>query len=1192
MIDTKETGNNHQPLLSEIGFTNPQNALARIQRLVAIDPRGFAEVLPWLVSALQNAADPDRSFVNFERLVDAYGSRLFAQIKENPRLLEILITLFSNSAFLTEILLGTPEAVPLLTKRALLTEKKTVEQYLYEANNSYQTESGDAAKLDALRQYQHRQLLRIGVSDFLDLFDLTTVFSQLSRMAIGIVRSCLALAVEQTGTSAAGFSVLAMGKLGGRELNYSSDIDLLFIARQDPENYTRLGKQLIENLSKTTPKGFLYRVDMRLRPWGHDGALVSTLEGYLRYFKEHALLWEKQAFLKARPIAGSLSLGEDLRKSVEPWMYSIPAAEVRAGIHSMKQRTESFLLEKGRKWGEVKLGEGSIRDVEFVVQSMQMTHPNIKTRRTLKAIPLLRDSRLLTPIEARTLSEGYIFLRTVEHYLQITDYQQTYTLPSDPESLRLLARRLGFEGNGAAERLVSAFENHCQAIRAVYMKHIGDQPEVKYEFTNEETKKMEQHIARMDSSYSIVFTPDEIAHHTRLTDKLESDRPVIVDPRPLQDNRWQVTIVGYDYLGVLSLICGLMFLYGLDILESQVFTYEAREKSNGDSGLKKIVDVFIVRPLKGEVINAEMWERYAEELHTLIKKVQAGARREAQGMLVKRVAGKFHGQPLESTPLYPVEIEIDNQGNEKYTVLRIGAPDTAGFLYEFSNGLALSHINIVRMFVQTVGSRANDIIYVTNDKGEKIVSPAKQRELRAATVLIKHFTHLLPYSPNPESALLHFREFLHQLFERPNWVDEFAKIERPEVLNALAKLLGVSDFLWDDFLRMQYTNLFPIVRDVNELETKRNRRQLEEILDKEIKKAKDWQVALNTFKDREMFRIDMRHILGYSSEFGDFSEELTDLVEVVANTAFDYCYRELCSEYGKPELEDRSTAHACLLALGKCGGRELGFASDIELMFVYSGQGKTTGKKRIATSSFYEELVQSFTNAIQARQEGVFHLDLQLRPYGKAGSPAVSFDAFNKYYSPNGPAWPYERQALVKMRPIAGDIALGDKLSRLRDEFVYNGDPFDVISMRAMRERQVRHLATAGTFNAKFSPGGLVDLEYLVQGLQINHGASDPSVRSTNIRSAMAALHKAGVLSASDYDQLRKAHTFLRWLIDSLRVVRGNAKDVNIPPYESEEFAYLARRLRYGADIEQLAKDLSRYPQEVVEVNLRLLPVP
>jgi glutamate-ammonia-ligase adenylyltransferase len=107
--------------------------------------------------------------------------------------------------------------------------------------------------------------------------------------------------------------------------------------------------------------------------------------------------------------------------------------------------------------------------------------------------------------------------------------------------------------------------------------------------------------------------------------------------------------------------------------------------------------------------------------------------------------------------------------------------------------------------------------------------------------------------------------------------------------------------------------------------------------------------------------------------------------------------------------------------------------------------------------------------------------------------------------------------------------------------------------------------------------------------MQITHGVNNPALRLTNIRLAMAALAKAGILSADDYARLRKAHTFLRWLIDSLRVVRGNTKDVNIPPFDSEEYAFLARRLRYGSDTARLREDLTRYPMDVQELNLRLL---
>jgi glutamate-ammonia-ligase adenylyltransferase len=1183
-----------QTMLQGYNFVDWKSAWTILKRLESRHSDNFRDIFSYLMSMLGSSADPDRSLVNFERLADGSGLSFFGDLKENPRLIEILVTIFSASPFLTEILLGTPDALDLLNQREALTERKTIEQYQTGAISAFQAEKTDLDRLNVLRRYQRRQLLRIGASDFLDLYDLRAVFSQLSRLAIGMVRACLALAVDQTGVSSVGFSILAMGKLGGWELNYSSDIDLLFIARQNDEDHFRLAKQLIENISRTTSEGFLYRVDLRLRPWGHDGPLITTVDGYIQYFRENALLWEKQAFLKARPIAGNLGLGEELRHEIEPYLFHIPQEEVRTSIFNMKKRTEEFLQEKGRQWGEVKLGKGSIRDIEFVVQSLQLTHPSIRTRSTLKAILRLREEALITPIEARTLSDGYIFLRTIEHHLQIIDYQQTYTLPSDPTALALLARRLGFEGDRAGERFTLQFEQHSRAIRAIFLKYIGNEPETGSLVSLDVSQKVLEHVDRMDASYTTTFSPEEITQHTQLAEELSREKPVSVNIQPIEGLRWRITVVGFDYLGELSLICGLMFLYGLDILESHAFTYEPKEASQNSnssaSTRQKIVDVFVVQYVRSESSDALMWANYARDLHALIMKLQSGKRREAQGELAKRVAAMFQNLALDTTPLYPIDIKIDNEVSKRYTVLEIGTTDTVGFLYEFSNALALSHINIVRMEVRSIGNRVNDTFYVTDNEGQKIIAPKKQRELRAATVLIKHFTHLLPHSPNPEIALLHFREFIAQLFERPNWPDELTKIDRPEVLNALAKLLGVSDFLWDDFLRMQYSNLFPIVRDVNALETALDHGQLEEELLNAFGQNGDWREAINAFKDRQMFRIDMRHILEYTKEFWDFSSELTDLAEVVITASFEHCYEELILKYGIPRLEDQQTCPVAIFALGKCGGRELGFASDIELMLIYAGQGNTAGPKSITNSGFFEELIQSIEKSFRTRQEGIFHIDLQLRPYGKAGSQAVSLDAFKNYYALNGPAWPYERQALVKLRRISGDHLLGEQVYRLRDQFIYNGEPFDITAMRAMRERQVHHLVTAGTFNAKYSPGGLADLEYLIQGLQITYGASDMSLRLTNTRLAMAALFKAGILSSQDYERLRKAHTFLRWLIDSIRVVRGNSKDVNIPPYNSDEFVYLARRLRYGSDIDRLLQDLSRYPLDVQELNQKLLP--
>jgi len=1145
---------------------------------------GFTALQPALLTALSAAPDPQRSLVNLERFAENYGPQLPLALQSNPRAIEVLCAVFSTSQFLTEILLRSPQSLETLLDRQQLTWRKTLEQY---ASESQALCLSALSPAEALRRYHQAELLRIGVCDFLALYDLPAVVSQLSRLAIGLLRTALDAACRETGISADGFCVLALGKLGGRELNYSSDIDLLFLSREDNPAVISLAQKLIHLLTANSGAGFLYRVDMRLRPWGSEGPLVSSLPAYLRYLTQTARLWEKQALLKARPVAGELALGETLRQTAAPLLFSANPQELRQHIAAMKDRTEEVLREKGRTWGEVKLGVGSIRDVEFVVQYLQLAHvhrlPGIRTRATLKALPRLRAAGLLTPAETRSLMDGYIFLRTIEHSLQILDYRQTYSLPSDPAALHLLARRLGFED---AASFLQRYEEHRLAIRAVYQRQISgvtDPPPTV-------SPVWQQHLSRLDSTYAETFSPQQTRHHAELAQRLSADIPAVVETQPLGEGRWQVTVIAYDYPGELSILCGLFFVYGFNIQQGDVFTYEP---APGEKA--KIVDVFTVQSIFFEPPAESLWQAYTRDLFDLLRLFRSGQRREARGLLARRVGSAFQLLPGKNSPMLPIEIEIDNQDSARYTALRINAPDTVGFLYEFTNALALTRTNIARMIVRTEGSRAHDLLLVTDERGQKITDSARQRELRAAIVLIKHFTHLLPHSPNPEAALLHFREFLAQLFSRPNWPNELTSLQRPEVLDALARLLGVSDYLWDDFLRMQYANLYPVLRDVDALNSAKPLPQLREELNQTLQTCRlgeetypNWRAALNAFKDRELFRIDMRHLLGLTAEFDDFSAELTDLADLLITAAVERLLAEAVSRCGQPLLADGSPCPLTVAALGKCGGREMGFASDIELMFLYSGPGQTSGPQTVENGQFYETLVQTFLETITARREGIFQIDLQLRPYGKNGPLAVSLPAFQRYYAPGGPAWEYERQALTRLRPLpVGGPAQAQQVVRLRDEFVFSGH-FDQTAMRAMRERQVRHLVRGGTFNAKYSPGGLVDVEYLVQGLQMRWGAQYPSLRQPNTRLALAQLHQEGLLSEDDYTLLRKAHTFLRWLIDSLRVVRGNSKDITVPPPESEEFAFLARRLRYGDDLACLQQDLLTYPTQVQEIAARL----
>ncbi|MEX0702636.1 MAG: glutamine synthetase adenylyltransferase [Planctomycetales bacterium] len=1252
-------------------FQDPPAAETRLRGLCATPEcrQALARSLPMLLVALSETPAPDRSLVNFERFLQAVPDRtaLLRRLAENPRAVEMLVRLFGSSQFLSEILVRNPGHLEQLTQQKRLAEHKSRRQIREQGMAAAEGERDTAGKLDALRRHQRWELLRIGACDSFGLMDFKTVTVQLSLLADSLVQNCLALAAGELGVPADDFVVLAFGKLGGEELNYSSDIDLVFLSRGDAARYWPLGQKLIHALMKPTGEGFLYRVDMRLRPWGRSGALVNTVESHLEYLRKSARQWERQALLKARPIAGDRELGEEFLARAQPLIYGGDPEAVRETVRDTKARIEAELERRGRKWGHVKSGEGSIRDIEFVAQLLQLVHgaqrPEVRSINTLDALVRLADFSLLEGHEYQQLASGYVFLRTIEHSLQLMYNKQEHALPEDPRELAYLAGRLDFPD---AVHFLNHYERHCAETRAIFARYVEGKAVPGRSLPRSAQELFADHRARMEPSYAETFTEEEIARHGALLARLSEENIVEVEAAPVEaapyeecgvrsaecgvqnagsgmpgsesreksslrtpnsafrtPKEWRVTVAGFDRVGDLSIICGLLFVYGFNITDGNVFTAEqvaathrggkpaGAEKPAVSPAAAKFVDVFTVRPPRGAAL-PEAWKNYRDELAELMRLSAERGPRDAQGALARRVAEAVRDLSGPAPHLYPVEIDIDNDASERFTVLHIRAEDTIGFLYELTNALTLSGVDISRVIVGSAGDRVYDTLYVRDEAGRKILDEDRLKELRAAIVLIKHFTHLLPRSPNPESALLRFRDFLEQLFRQPNWLRDLSSLQRTEVLHTLANVLGVSDFLWEDFLRLQHANLFPVVTDIEALSRRKSRAELEAELDRELRAtskedpdARDTMpatqysvlgtqysalptphselpapnsraAALNAFKDREMFRIDLRHIMGHIAEFGQFSEELTEVAEVVVAAALRIARDELQARFGTPLRDEGGPCPLAVCALGKCGGRELGYASDIELMFVYEANGRTTGPQSITTAEFFQKLVEKFQKAIRSRQEGIFHVDLRLRPYGRAGSLAVALDAFRSYFAPEGAAWPYERQSLVKLRPIAGDAEFGRRLAALRDELIYTGAPFDVAAMRAMREKQVAQLVRAATINAKLSPGGLVDCEYLVQGLQIAHGHADPALRATNTLEAMAALAAAGWLAPDEHVRLREAYVFLRRLIDALRMVRGHARDLTVPPPDGDEFQYLARRLGYRDDSAGLQRDLDR----------------
>jgi glutamate-ammonia-ligase adenylyltransferase len=264
----------------------------------------------------------------------------------------------------------------------------------------------------------------------------------------------------------------------------------------------------------------------------------------------------------------------------------------------------------------------------------------------------------------------------------------------------------------------------------------------------------------------------------------------------------------------------------------------------------------------------------------------------------------------------------------------------------------------------------------------------------------------------------------------------------------------------------------------------------------------------------------------------------------------------------------------------------MGYASDLELIFVFGGPGRTQSDFPLDNGQFYDLLVQNVVEFIEARVNGVFHIDLRLRPHGKSGPLSVHLGQLINYYNENGEAAQFERQSLIRLRWVAGDLALGREVERHRDGFTYGSSAWDWENALHLRQRQKRELVKPGEINMKYSDGGIVDFEYTVQYLQIIHGKDHPEMRVTGTLNALDCLRRAKLIGEREYQELEAAYLFLRNLIDALRIVRGNAGDLVLPKKGSEEYKSLARRLGYREpdrkmSAERLAQDLDHWMKVV-----------
>lgn len=703
-----------------------------------------------------------------------------------------------------------------------------------------------------------------------------------------------------------------------------------------------------------------------------------------------------------------------------------------------------------------------------------------------------------------------------------------------------------------------------------------------------EDEVLRDFVSRMDAEYFKRFPPETIAHHIQLASRLTQDHPCELSVRPGRDQHLELSIVAYDYFSEFATICGLLSAFGLNIEEGRIYTFAdvaaqparpatagpaKRPKNLPSLSRKKIVDVFLVHPVAGERFAATEQQALTEALTHMMQLLEERQFDEARQYVNRRLVERLGKQRNAFTGLlHTVQITFDNSQSPTDTVMDIRSDDTPAFLYAFANALAMRNIYISKAQFDSDGTKLHDRFHVRNRYGQKLLDPADQQQLRLTAVLIKQFTHALTWAPDPGKALESFDQFLDLIVAdkgKKGKQEALDFISDKKTFPLLARLLGASDYLWEDFLRRQHGNLLPLLTEYRDAPLIKPQATLRKELNRLIARAKTDEArkeALNRFKDRELFRIDMKHIVEPSSNLPDFSLALTELAEVIMERSVADCRAKLEKTYGSPRLTNKKPCPFAVLGLGKLGGRELGYASDIEVLFIYEGSGKTSGKKGIENSEFFERLAQELLGWIETKQEGIFHLDVRLRPHGGKGSLANAFEEVCRYYSPTGLAAPYERQALIKLRHIAGDAVLGKQVEAHRDSFVYSGAPWDLATALDLRKQQLNQLVEPGQINVKYSQGGVIDIEYAVQYLQVMHGHKRPSLRTPNTLQALAALVEAGLVNRTDGESLRKAYLFTRTLIDGLRMVRGNAKDLVLPPPESEEFIFLARRVGYTTD--------------------------
>ena len=994
------------------GHVDNESILRSLQELTTDDAdiqTCFADFVIRLLKTSIDAPNPEAALNRFSRFAEASFNRrsLYHLLRDAPHIIRPVILTFGASTYLSEILIRTPEYFYDIIDPNVMETQKTSEMMYQELKQSISRFASVAQKLRILRRYKRRETLRIGLRDLLKVADVETTTLELSNLAEAALQHCYEIGRDQVmkpkfgtpldeeGTAPCRFAIIGMGKLGGYELNFSSDIDLIFVYSDDArtdmgidnsEYFSRLCEFLIKAMSEITPEGYVFRVDIRLRPESSAGVIIRSMESYESYYEGWGDLWERQALIKARPVAGDMAFGDEFIRMIQPFVYQryldgVTLTEIKADIRRTKARIEERLVSEGSTLEKhVKLGPGGIRDIEFTVQCLQMIHgakrKSLCSHNTLEVLAALKENTLLSVEDADALMAAYRFLRTVENCIQLEADQQRYLIPEKETEERELARRVGYQ-------------------------------------------------------------------HTTETDALAAFR--------------------------------------------------------------------------------EDYRAHTEQVRATFEKITTTSIQSADGLDIAVLLSEEDPHQLEN----------------------------------FLSTFRFENVRNAQRLLKQLANGGDGIQF----------SPSVRRTFfKLAPTLL----NVLRDSPNPDMALRYLSAFTDKVGARSSYYTMFA--EKPSTLEVLTRVCGTSLYLAD--MLIASPELFDLLTVPTLIERSKTLTEKQTEALQVVEEAPESRLLsmLRRYKNDEIWRIALRNILG-NATLPDTTQELSDLAEATLQAIYPEIEAELREAHGTPLAPDGTPVTFAIIAMGKFGGRELNFSSDLDVMYVYSADGETT--KGTPNVEYFSAIGLELVNRLAGSGVSIYEVDLRLRPHGTGGAIALPLAGYQNYYDNTAEVW--ERQALTRARVVAGDIEhLGNQFLKIAHAFCY-GDALtseeiaEIVHTRQRKEAQATRKtstrrrrggkAQTSTVNVKSGYGGLVDIEFAVQTLQLVHGGGETSVRVQNTPLAIERLHEIGVLTEAQCDGFSEAYQFLRRVENALRIVHDRALDAL--PKNRAELGQLARRLGY-----------------------------